>query len=71
VNIDNLAIEAIDPEEIIVNLKSKHKFIFKGVRPLTFHLGCDFQCDEDGTLSFGPKKYVEKMLHNYERFFGE
>jgi Reverse transcriptase (RNA-dependent DNA polymerase) len=46
VYVDDLAIAAIDPVEIID----------KGVGPLVFHLGCDFQRDEDGILSFGPKK---------------
>jgi hypothetical protein len=69
-NVD-LAIAAINPEEIINNLKAKHSLNFKGVGPISFHLGCDFQRDEDGTLSFGPKKYIEKMLDNYERVFGE
>jgi Reverse transcriptase (RNA-dependent DNA polymerase) len=68
---DDLAIAAINPEEIITTLKSKHGLNLKSVDPLKFHLRCDFQRDEDGTLSFGPKKYIEKMLDNYERMFGE
>jgi Reverse transcriptase (RNA-dependent DNA polymerase) len=70
VYVDDLAIAAIDPGEIIDTLKSKHKLNFKGVGPLAFHLGCDFQRDDDGTLSFGPKKYIQKMMDNYERLFG-
>jgi hypothetical protein len=62
VYVDDLAIEAIYPGKIINTLKSKHTLSFKGgVGPLAFHLGCDFQRAEDGTLSFGPKKYIEKM----------
>jgi hypothetical protein len=70
VYVDDLAIAAIDPGEIITTLKEQHKLNFKGVGPISFHLGCDFQRDEDGTLSFGPKKYIDKMLSNYEAMFG-
>jgi Reverse transcriptase (RNA-dependent DNA polymerase) len=70
VYVDDLAIAVIDPGEIVDTLKSKHKLNFKGVGPLAFHLGCDFQRDDDGTLSFGPKKDIEEMIDNYERLFG-
>ena len=43
----------------------------KGDGPLSYHLGCDFFRDPDGSLAFGPKKYVTKMMSNYERMFGE
>ena len=33
--------------------------------PISFHLGCDFGRDEDGTLYYAPKKYIEKILENY------
>jgi hypothetical protein len=69
VYVDELAIAAIDPEEVITTLKENHKLNFKGFGPISFHLGCDFQRDEDGTLSFGPKKYIDKMLSNYEIMF--
>jgi len=39
-------------------------------RALAFHLGCDFNRDEEGTLCYAPKKYIEKMLDNYRRMFG-
>jgi hypothetical protein len=42
----------------------------KGTGPVTFHLGCDFFCDDDGTLCYAPRKYVEKMMDNYKQIFG-
>jgi hypothetical protein len=43
----------------------------KGVGPIKYHLGGDFERDKDGTLSWGSKTYVKRMLKNYERMFGE
>jgi Reverse transcriptase (RNA-dependent DNA polymerase) len=37
VYVDYLLIAARDPNEIIVALSEKHKFILKGVGPLTYH----------------------------------
>jgi Reverse transcriptase (RNA-dependent DNA polymerase) len=32
----------------------------KGDGPLTYHLGCDYYRDKDGTLAYQPKKYIDK-----------
>ena len=37
---------------------------------VTFHLGCDFFCDDDGTLCYAPRKYIKKMMDNYKHIFG-
>jgi Reverse transcriptase (RNA-dependent DNA polymerase) len=71
VYVDDLAIVAKDPQKIIDALTEQHKLTLKGTGPLKFHLGCDFKRDPDGTLAFGPKTYIEKMLVNYERIFNE
>jgi hypothetical protein len=42
-----------------------------GSGPITFHLGCDFYCDEHGMLCMEPKKYIEKMVSTYEQIFGQ
>jgi hypothetical protein len=70
VYVDDLAIAAKDPKGITDILMSKHKFKLKGTGPISFHLGCDFFRDEDGTMCFSPKKYVEKMISTYEQMFG-
>ena len=51
--------------------KGGYGYSLKGDGPLTFHLGCDYSRDEDGMLSYQPKKYISKMMENYERLFGE
>ena len=70
VYVDDLLIAAKDPEEIVTTLQEVHKFKLKGVGPLTYHLGCDYFRDKDGTLCYGPKKYINKMMDQFERMFG-
>jgi hypothetical protein len=69
VYINDLLIEARDPGEIIQALEESHKFKLKGVGPLTYHLGCDFR-DKDGTLCYEPRKYMSKIMDQYENVFG-
>ncbi len=38
--------------------------------PINFHLGCDFICDDDGTMCMAPRKYIEKLLGTYKCIFG-
>ena len=71
VYVDDLMLAMIDPGGFVDELKEKYKFNFKGTGPITFHLGMDFCRDADGTLSMSPKRYIERMLSEYERHFGE
>ncbi len=66
VYVDNLAIAMKDPQQFADVLTDKHKFKLKGKGSISFHLGCDFFRDEDGTLCMAPRKYMEKMVSNYE-----
>ena len=45
-------------------------FKLKGTGPVSFHLGCDFFRDEDGTLCFGPRRYIDRMGDQYKKLFG-
>ena len=69
VYVDDLAIASKNPKAIEEVLIMIHKFKLKG-GPLTYHLGCDFTRDPDGTLVFGPRRYIDKMLANYVQRFG-
>jgi hypothetical protein len=42
----------------------------KGVGPLTYHFGCDYFRDHDGTLCFGPRKYFTKMMDQFKKKYG-
>jgi hypothetical protein len=70
VYVDDLLIAAKDPGSITKVLSEKHKFKLKGVGPLTYHLGCDYFRDDDGTLCCGPRKYIAKIMDQYENMFG-
>ena len=69
--VDDLLIVSKKAQPIIDDLEKKHKFKLKGTGPVTFHLGCDFFRDEDGVLCYAPLKYIEKMIDNYVRIFGQ
>ena len=71
VYVDDLAIAMKDPKEFISILEGKYKFKTKGSGPLSFHLGMNFNRDDDGTLCITSLKYIEKMIGNYEKIFGE
>jgi Reverse transcriptase (RNA-dependent DNA polymerase) len=70
VYIDDLLIAARDPGEITRTLEKAHKFKLKDVGPLTYHLGCDYFRDKHGTLCYGPRKYIAKIIEQFENMFG-
>ena len=56
VYVDDLLIASKDPKSIIEALESDPiNFKLKGMGPLSFHLGHNYFCDEDGTRCYGPK----------------
>ena len=70
VYVDDLLIAARNPEEITSMLENTHHFKLKGVGKLTYHLGCDYFRDNDGTMCFGPRKYVAKLMEQFENMYG-
>ena len=69
--VDDLAIASKDPQAIIDALEgAPNNFKLKGTGPMQFHLGCDFFRDQDGTLCVGPRKYIDRMVQQYEALFG-
>ena len=70
VYVDDLLLVSKDPKAIVDVLLNDHKFKLKGTGEVSYHLGCDFYRDKDGVLCFAPRKYIEKMLANYERIYG-
>ena len=70
VYVDDLLIVSKNPQDIIDQLTKVHSFKLKGTGPIQCHLGCDFFRDEDGVLCYAPRKYIEKVLDNYERIYG-
>jgi hypothetical protein len=70
VYVDDLLISARDPNSIVQTLQEKHKFKLKGVGSLIYHLGCNYFHDMDGTLCCRPRKYIDKIMGQYENMFG-
>jgi hypothetical protein len=65
VYVGDLLIAARNPKEIVQTLEEQHKLKLEGVGPMTYHLGRDYFCDHDGTLCFGPRKYITKMMDQF------
>jgi hypothetical protein len=70
VYVDDLLIATKKPQDIVQMLQDVHAFKLKGTGPLSYHLGCDYYRDENGVLTYGPKKYIEKMVNQYTSMFG-
>ena len=52
VYIDNLLIASKDPHGEVDAIINNHYFKLKGTGPMSYHLGCNFGRDRDGTLHF-------------------
>jgi hypothetical protein len=70
VYVDDIAIAAKDPKAITDTLQDHHHFKLKGTGPISFHLGCGFVRDNDGTLCMTPKVYIDKLIDTHVRIFG-
>jgi hypothetical protein len=71
VYVDDLVIASKNPQWITDALQQDHKFTLKGTGPIHFHLGCDYFREPNGTLCYGPRRYVDKMIADHVRMFGE
>jgi hypothetical protein len=71
VYVDDLLCMMKDPQAFMDRLKCVHGYKLKGVGPPSYHLGANYFRDPDGTLAMGAMDYVNKILANYERLFGE
>jgi hypothetical protein len=72
--VDDLCICSRDPQsllDIMSDPNGEHKYQFKGVGPITYHLGGNFKRDKDGTLAYSAESYIEKTVAAYERIYGE
>jgi hypothetical protein len=71
VYVDDLAMAMVNPKDFVQTLENKYNFCFKGTGPISFHLGMDVYREDDGTLCITSKKYIERILLNYEKMFGK
>lgn len=71
VYIDDLAFAVKCPEEFVRQLKKDFHFKLKGIDMVAFHLSCDFFRNKDGILCMAPRKYIEKVVLQYEKICRE
>jgi hypothetical protein len=71
VYVDDLAIVSKNPGAITKALIDKYNYKLKGVGPISYHLGGNFDRDNDGTLRYGPRKYIEKIIDSFEKLYGQ
>jgi hypothetical protein len=71
VYVDNLIICSKKPSTIIEALEKVHKFKLKGTGSMHFHLGSDYFRDKEGTMCYGPKKYISELIDKFQREFGK
>ena len=71
VYVDDLMVILKDPDAFFRSLVEEHNYKLKGVGPPEYHLGGNFYRDANGTLAWGAKTYIQKLLKNYEIMFGE
>jgi hypothetical protein len=69
VYVDDLAVMMKSPADFFIGLK-KRKYKLKGVGEITYHLGGDFYRDPDGTLAWGARTYVKRIINQSEAIFG-
>jgi Reverse transcriptase (RNA-dependent DNA polymerase) len=70
VYVDDIIICSKKPQDIINQLEQVHKFSLKGTGPINYHLGCDYIREPNGTLCYGPRRYIDKMEQDNISMFG-
>ena len=67
--VDDLAVMMKDPSLFFTGLRER-KYKLKGVGDIKYHLGGDFFRDPDGTLAWGAKTYIKRVINQCEEIFG-
>ena len=68
VYVDDILSALVNPDDFYKNLTDLG-YKLKGVGSPTYHLGGDFTRDPDGTLAWGAKSYITRLLANYQQMF--
>ena len=70
--VDDLLVAMKNPAEFMDALQSAPwNYKLKGVSFPKYHLGADFKRDKDGTLTYGAKTYVKRLVEDYKNIFRE
>ena len=68
VYVDDLAVMMKTPSDFFAELK-RRQYKLKGVGDITYHLGGDFYRDPDGTLCWGAKTYIKRIVSQYAAIY--
>ena len=68
--VDDLAVMAEEPTDIYQMLREVGGYKLRDQEGISYHIGGDFFRDPDGTLCYGAKTYIKRLLANFERMFG-
>jgi Reverse transcriptase (RNA-dependent DNA polymerase) len=71
VYVDNLIICSKHLQSIIQQLEEVHKLKLKGTGRINYDLGCDYVQKPNGTLCYGPRRYIDKMEQDFIVMFGK
>ena len=71
VYVDDLMAIMENPDAFFEELNTKYGYKLKGTGEPTYHLGGDFYRDPDGTLVWGAKTYIKRLLDNLKLLCGE
>ncbi len=69
VYVDDLACVMSYPNLFFEELRNRG-YKLKGVGEITYHLGGDFYRDPDGTLAWGAKTYIKRVVNQCQSIFG-
>ena len=70
--VDDLLVAMKNPQAFMDALQAPpHNYKLKGLSEPSYHLGGDFFRDPDGTLCYGAKTYIKKLVNDYALIFGE
>jgi len=71
VYVDDLMAIMKNPDAFFEELNTKYGYKLKGCGEPSYYLGGDFFYDPDGTLVWGAKTYIKRMLDNVKHMCGE
>ena len=71
VYVDDLMAIMKDPQAFFDALTGKYQYKLKGVGEPAYHLGGNFSRNADGTLVWGARTYIQRMMENYKLMFGQ
>ena len=60
-----------NPEYIINLLEKTIRYQLKGTGQIKYHLGCDYFRDAHNILCYATKKYIDKLILDYIKLFGQ